>query len=36
MILKRKFMFNRKKINHEITRKIKMLIQEQFNLSDDT
>ena len=36
MMLKRKFMFDRKKINPEITRKIKTLIQEQFNLSDDT
>ena len=36
MILKRSFMFDRKKINPEITRKIKTLIQEQFNLSDDT
>ena len=36
MMLERKFMFNRKKINPEITRKIKMLIQEQFNLTDDT
>ena len=34
--VKRKFMFNRKKNKSEITRKIKMLIQEQFNLSDDT
>ena len=36
MMLKRKFMFDRKKINPEITRKIKTLIQKQFNLSDDT
>ena len=36
MMLKRKLLFDRKKINPEITRKVKTLIQEQFNLSDDT
>ena len=36
MMLKIKFMFDRKKINPEIMRKVKTLIQEQFNLSDDT
>ena len=36
MMLKIKFMFDRKKINPEIIRKVKTLIQEQFNLSDDT
>lgn len=36
MMFKEKFMFERKKINSEITRKVKMLIQEQFDLSEDT
>ena len=34
--VKEKIYVQSKKINPEITRKINMLIQEQFNLTDDT
>ena len=35
-MFKRKFMFDQKKINPEIIRKVKMLIQKQFDLPEDT